>query len=284
MQTLFYVSSKEEQLGPFTLQDIGERLGEGELMPTDYLYLESVEDWVLLMEYKELADFMKPAKPKKPIPKPQVSDAVAQVASEQASAERRNEDRSTNLEEKKEEWFVLKGKDRFGPFSYREIIRMLQEKQVYEFDYVWKAPMKTWSRVAELEVFAAEEIEKMAGSDDPGVQQLFFRRRHARAQHGASLIVHDNHKVWKGESLEISEGGAGIRMSNSMLLPGQKIFVHFKPSDGLPSFNVMCEVVNKKFVTGVRSSSTPVTYGVRFLAINGDMKDSIRDMAGSISA
>ena len=283
MQTLFYVSSKEQQLGPFTIQDVKEKLSAGELSPTDYIYLESVDDWVLLMEYQELAHDMKPAKPKKPVPKVNVEEVSEAPVAETASAAA-SEASSPSLTEKKEEWFVLKGKDRFGPFSYREIIRTLQEKQVFEFDYVWKAPMKTWSRVAELEVFAAEEIEKMAGSDDPGVQQLFFRRRHARAQHGASLIVHDNHKVWKGESLEISEGGAGIQMSNSMLLPGQKVFVHFKPSDGLPSFNVMCEIVNKKFVTGVRSSSTPVTYGVKFLAINGDMKENIRGMATNIPA
>lgn len=282
MQTLFYVSSKEQQLGPFTIQDVKEKLKAGEFSPTDYIYLESVDDWVLLMEYQELAHDMKPAKPKKPMVKPGESHQAV-VSAKEESVEV-SKDSSPSLTEKKEEWFVLKGKDRFGPFSYREIIRMLQEKQVFEFDYVWKAPMKTWSRVAELEVFAADEIEKMAGSDDPSLQQLFFRRRHVRAQHGASLIVHDNHKVWKGQSLEISEGGAGIQMSNSMLLPGQKVFVHFKPSDGLPSFNVMCEIVNKKFVTGVRSSATPVTYGVKFLAINGDMKENIRGMATNVPA
>ena len=68
-------------------------------------------------------------------------------------------------------------------------------------------------------------------------------------------------------------------MHNSMLLPGQKVFVHFKPSDGLPSFNVMCEVVNKKFVTGVRTSNSAVTYGVRFLQMNGDIKTEIRGIA-----
>jgi hypothetical protein len=275
MQTVFYVSSGEEQLGPFSIEEIGGKLKAGALSPTDYLYLESVEDWVLLMEYKELAGFLKPkkpAKPAKPAPSAQQHDA------NHAAAQNEETNAANKLEEKKEEWYVLKGSDRFGPFSYRELIRMLQEKQVYEFDYVWKAPMETWARVAELECFHADEIAKLSESEDPSVQQLFFRRRHARKKHGASLIVHDNAKVWKGEAMEISEGGAGIQMHNSMLLPGQKVFVHFKPSDGLPSFNVMCEIVNKKFVTGVRNSHTPVTYGVRFLSMNGDMKDSIRNM------
>lgn len=272
MQTVFYVSSNNEQIGPFTVEEIGGKLQGGDLNPTDYMYLESVEDWVLLMEYSALTAFLKPKAPVKPKVKPAPAAALAEEV--EAS------DSDSELTLKKEEWYVLKGSDRYGPFSYREIIRMLQEKQVYEFDYVWKTPMETWARVAELECFAEDEISKLSESDDPTVQQLFFRRRHARTKHGASLIIHDNQKVWKGESLEVSEGGAGIQMHNSMLLPGQKVFVHFKPSDGLPSFNVMCEVVNKKFITGVRSNNSPVTYGVRFLSMNGDMKDNIRDMAG----
>ena len=275
MQTQFFVSVKEQQLGPFSLPEIGQKLSQGEFAPTDYLYLESVEDWVLLMEYPELSQYLAPVKPAKPKAPPKASDISAHPTNPASDS------KTASLEEKKEEWYVLKGQDRFGPFSYREVVRMLQEKQVYEFDYVWKAPMSTWERVAEVETFRAENIEKMLGSDDPSIKQLFFRRRHARKQYGASLIIHDNHKVWKGESFEISEGGAGIQMHNSMLLPGQKVFVHFKPSDGLPSFNVMCEIVNKKFVTGVRSSSTPVTYGVRFLAINGDMQESIREIASA---
>lgn len=271
MQSVFYVSSNNEQIGPFSVDEIGGKLQAGDLNPTDYMYLESVEDWVLLMEYSGLKAYLKPKAPMKPKVKPTIAEKLHEE--EKASSS------DTDMTTKKEEWYVLKGNDRYGPFSYREIIRMLQEKQVYEFDYVWKTPMETWARVAELECFATDEIEKLADSDDPSVQQLFFRRRHARTKHGASLIVHDNQKVWKGESLEISEGGAGIKMHNSMLLPGQKVFVHFKPSDGLPSFNVMCEVVNKKFVTGVRTNNAPVTYGVRFLSINGDMKDSIREMA-----
>ena len=141
MQTLFYVSSKEQQLGPFTIQDVKEKLSAGELSPTDYIYLESVDDWVLLMEYQELAHDMKPTKPKKPVPKVSVEEVSEAPVAETASAAA-SEASSPSLTEKKEEWFVLKGKDRFGPFSYREIIRMLQEKQVFEFDYVWKAPMK----------------------------------------------------------------------------------------------------------------------------------------------
>lgn len=269
MQTVYYVSSNDNQLGPFTIEEIGAKLQEGSLSPTDYLFLESVEDWVLLMEYQGLTDFLKPKKPSKPKMKPELN-----------TQEQTKEDSETdNMALKKEEWYVLKGSDRFGPFSYREIIRMLQEKQVYEFDYVWKSPMETWARVAELACFSQDEIGKLSGSEDPNLKQLFFRRRHARKKHGASLIIHDNQKVWKGESLEISEGGAGIQMHNSMLLPGQKVFVHFKPSDGLPSFNVMCEVVNKKFVTGVRTSNSAVTYGVRFLQMNGDIKTEIRGIA-----
>lgn len=278
MQTLFYLSVSEQQQGPFALQDVANKLKAGEVEPTDYIFVESVDQWLPLLEYKELQELIKPKAPSKPAPKTNAEPSQVEHQSYEEVQE------SAKHESPKEEWYVLKGDHRYGPFSYNEMLKMLQEKQVFEFDYVWKHPMDTWHRVAELESFHSHKIKELSLSDNPEIQQLFFRRRHSRVEFGGSLIIHDNQKVWHGDGLEISEGGAGIQMNNAMLLPGQKIFVHFKPSDGLPSFNALCEIVNKKYVKGVKNNTQPLFYGVKFISINGEDQQKLKQYTANKAA
>lgn len=175
------------------------------------------------------------------------------------------------------EWFILKGDNRYGPFAYLDLVKMLQEKSLYEFDFIWHNGMPSWKRVAELPDFAPDKIKHLKHSPDVDVSEVFFRRRHARARYGASLLVHNNKTVWKGESLEISAGGAAIVIENATLQPGQILFLHFKPGDGVPPFNAICTVVNKQYVQNTQSVNAPVRYGVKFTSISCNVQQSISD-------
>lgn len=168
-----------------------------------------------------------------------------------------------------QEWYVLKWDNKYGPFSYVEVVKMLQGKSIFEFDYIWRAGEENWKRIAEVEHFHADAIKELfKQKEDPTIKDSFFRRRHERKHFNGSIIVHDNDKVWKGSAIEISEGGAGILMQNSLIKPGEKIFLHVKPGDNVPPFNAICEVVSKKFNKGVNSREESVKYGVKFLKIN----------------
>ena len=80
-------------------------------------------------------------------------------------------------------------------------------------------------------------------------------------------MVHDNKKVWKGQGFEISSGGAGIIMEHSMIVPGQVLYLHFKPADVVPPFNAVVEVVSKRFLKGVKHKDQTIHYGVKFTSI-----------------
>ena len=41
------------------------------------------------------------------------------------------------------EWFVLKGENRFGPFNYTDLVKMLQQKVVFPFDFIWHAGLQS---------------------------------------------------------------------------------------------------------------------------------------------
>ncbi len=273
MQEQFYVSHNGAQMGPLSVEQIVEKMRANELGAADFLYDESKGDWILLMEHQAVAQQIstqaqaKPAKPAKLPPK---------------AANVENGAKSNNVEAKVansdgREWFVLKGDNKFGPFAFLDLVRMLQEKVIFEFDYVWNSELANWARIAEMEEFNSERIKDLALSKKIEVGNIFFRRRHRRVRFGGSIIVHDNKNVWKGQTLEISEGGAGIIMDNSMILPGQTLYLHFKPGDGVPPFNAVCEVVSKKYVDRVAHKDTPIRYGVKFVSISSTAQRSIQD-------
>ena len=118
----------------------------------------------------------------------------------------------------------------------------------------------------------------MKNSGDLDVSEIFFRRRHARSKYGCSLIVHNNKTVFRGHSMEISEGGAGIMIENPEIAPGQTIYLHFQPGDGVPPFNAVCTVVSKQWVDAT-SKTAPVKYGVKFVSISQAVRERIRDYA-----
>ena len=176
-----------------------------------------------------------------------------------------------------QEWYILKWDNKYGPFSYIEIVKMLQGKSVFEFDYIWKNGQDNWKRIAEVENFHSEKIKELfKHKEDPTVKDSFFRRRHERKSFNGSIIIHDNDKVWKGSAIEISEGGAGIVMNNSLIKPGEKVFLHVKPGDNVPPFNAICEVVSKKF-TKIADREAPVKYGVKFLKIHSNHLENIKE-------
>jgi c-di-GMP-binding flagellar brake protein YcgR len=269
MANQYFVSHNNEQQGPYTVEQIVSHVKDGELVPVDYIYDEDKGDWVMLMDFHELAPKLEALKPSAP-PKPKKQEKA------KAKAEPAN-----NFEH---EWYVLKGENKFGPFAYPDVIKMLQQGVVYEFDFAWHNGMENWQRIAELEAFSHENVKKLKDTLMPEISEVFFRRRHRRAKYGATVLIHDNKKLWKGEGVEISAGGAGVVMENSMVVPGQKLYLHFKPGDGVPPFNAICEVVSKRYEEGVKSQSESVRYGVKFLTISSEAKKFLQDYTKKAAA
>ncbi len=276
MAKKYFVSKDEQSLGPFTIEEIGKMIKSQDLSVIDYIYDEDQEDWCSLMQFEAVQEFLAKKKPKiKPVAekispdKTEITDIKGKLVQ--------------TKDPEKQEWYVLKGEKKYGPFTYTDIVRMLQEKSIFEFDYIWQKKMDSWQRIAETDCFSKEQIKKLQ-KDHTSDSEVFFRRRHSRANIGSSIIVHDNQKVWKGKGIEISEGGCGLEINNSMLLPGNKIFIHFKPAEDLPSFNAVCEIVSKKFVKNIKAENTPIRYGVKFISIESEVKKDIRKIIKSKAA
>ena len=292
----YLVSRQSQQSEPLALEEIAARVRAKELDLFDYIYDLEKDDWVLLMEFAPLAAKLRTNKPSKP---PQVGTGTtdAETKTEVAQAELADEAVSeitqvtktaiampTPTVAKSEpvevnfhvaahtiiEWYVLKGENRFGPFNHTDLVRMLQQKVVFPFDFVWHAGMDTWKRVGQVADFDSANIRKMFVERNVATKEdIFVARQFPRRKFNGRLIVHDGMTLWRGDGVEISRGGVGVTMQNAKVLPGQQLTLHFTQQSDWPAFNAVCEVVSKKIL----SDNKPVEYGLRFLSMTRETQE-----------
>ncbi len=242
----FYVAHHGIQKGPWSLNEISQKLSSKELEWNDYIYDQKLEDWVLILEFPALTSLFNKS----------FKNPIVEVKSTKVSNDTEN-DRA---------WYILKQNNNYGPFSKQEMVQMLQSKTLFEYDFIWKKNQDSWKRLSDIEEFSPQQIKAMYqvwSADKDG--EIFYRRRHARADYQSSLIVHDRTKIYAAHSLEISAGGAGLTIDKADFAMNNELYLHFRPSDQVPAFNAVCKVVMK---TGIK-------YGVQFTHVSAAIKDVI---------
>jgi hypothetical protein len=299
-QIEFYVSKGENQLGPWTVQEMASKLAAGEIAVTDFTFDDAQNDWVALFQCEAFQAYMKSQKPKSAPPKratpasSKESSPVSSGTSVSAAQAPKNapvdapadivtSQASEAAKPTSQEWFVQKGQHRYGPFSYLGVIRALQEKTVYEFDLCWKNGMNEWIRIAEHEDFQADKIRALTG-ETQSEEKVFAQRQHPRIGFETEVLVHDNRSVWLGRAFEGSVGGSGLVIENATLVPGQTVLLHFAENANLPAFNALCEIVGKKFAKDVRDPKSPVQYSVRFVKLDAQAEARVQKYFQSHSA
>lgn len=255
-----YLISHQGQESQFTLDEVVAKVRAKEIELFDYIFDEAKQDWVLLMEHAELSAKLKSNKPPRP---PQNAPLKVENVVPMPTAVVSKDAHAIS------EWFILKGENKFGPFSYTDVVKMLQQKVVFPFDFIWHSGLERWCRVAELNDFTEDNIRKLFTTNEGKKKDVFVERQFKRKKFEGRVLVHDNLTLWKGQGFEISKGGVGVTMKNALVVPGQQVFVHFKGEGTFPAFNAVCEVVSKKFV----NDDTPVQYGLRFLSLTQEVQD-----------
>ncbi len=252
----YFIAHLGIQKGPWTIDEITMRLNQKNLMWNDYIYDEKSKDWILILESPLFTSLFNNSF-KTPI-KSTVSQKIA------------------NDPVRDRSWYILKQENNYGPFSLLEMIQMLQSKTLFEFDFIWRHGLDSWKRLAEVADFSPDRIKVIFDSvnTEQSVtdKEIFFRRKHARAQYGSSLILHDRQKLYKAESFEISAGGAGFVSASLNFELDKQLYMHFKPSDQIPAFNAICKIV----------SHYGDKYGVRFLHVSAATKDKISQFTSSL--
>lgn len=269
----YFVNNGTTNLGPFSFEEILTKVKAGELKTSYTVFMHEEGNWIPIQQHPEFVKFnLSQNKQYKvelpPLPVTKKQEPVEAVAKTSAPA-------SSGIGD----WYILKNGERKGPFAFIEVVKQLQEKACFEYDYAWRQGLENWTRLAEISDFHPENIRRLMKSDVTKGQDVFFRRKHARVGYECPIIAHDNKSFWSGYTIEIGEDGAGIVIENAMLMPGQNVYLHFKAGPQTKAFNVLCEIVSKKYIKNVRNVYTPMIYGVKFINIPKQEKDLIKSLS-----
>lgn len=163
------------------------------------------------------------------------------------------------------EWFVLKGKYKYGPYSYTEMIGFIQDQMLYKFDYVWNSNLESWTCISDLSEFSEDRLQSLVKSNPN--HDVFKRRQHTRVLASIPIYAHDNKKVWPATTETLSEGGASIKINNPSLLPGDTINLHFKSGPDWNAFNCQAQIIAKKYTKSQINKNTSFVYAIKFSEI-----------------
>ncbi len=165
------------------------------------------------------------------------------------------------------EWFVLKNEDKLGPFSYTEMIQLLQESKLFPFDYVWTDGMDTWTPVADVEAYSPARLAKMMVSEE--MQTAFAKRRFPRVDASLPVMVHNDDRFGSGLLQSLSVGGALVNVDLPTLLPQETVLVHCRGIEGMiEPFNFEFSISNKSWNRNRIQHKSKVSYAGSFVEIS----------------
>lgn len=161
-------------------------------------------------------------------------------------------------------WYVLVGDQKYGPYEYKSMIRMLQTNQLMDYNYVWAPHIESWTQIHQIEEFSTSRLKLMI-QNDPDFKETFVKRVHARAPANAPILGHNHIRFFDGQIVSVSEAGALCMLNTPLIQLGDKLKLHIKSGpDNTPAFNVEGEVIRKNFSKQRLNSKSGLYYAVRF--------------------
>lgn len=166
-----------------------------------------------------------------------------------------------------QQWFILRGEMKYGPYEYKSLITMIQNGELFDYNYVWSSHLENWTLLGELQEFSKDRLCRLIETKDH-LSGSFKDRKVPRVDLETPVYAHNDHNFFDGHTLSVSENGALVLLNDPLLQLGQKILLHFRTSEKNPqNFNVLCEIVRKNFSKQRLNVKSGLHYAVRFLQV-----------------
>lgn len=177
------------------------------------------------------------------------------------------------------QWYILRGESKYGPFEYMAMIQLMQKNELYDYNYVWAPHLESWTLAGELAEFSQDRVARLI---ENGVLQptgSFIDRQADRADVSIPVYGHNGHLFFDGQSLSVSQNGALLLLNTPLLLPGQEVQVHFRGlSPNHAAFNVRAQIVRKNFTRTRINVKSGLHYAVRFIQVSPTGADVLKEL------
>lgn len=160
------------------------------------------------------------------------------------------------------QWFILKGENKEGPYSYENLIQKIQNSELYEYNYVWSSHLENWTLIAELPDFSHDRMRNIIITNTP-MKTAFKQRKHDRIDIELPIFAHNKERLFAGKTTSISLGGASFIINDPLIYPGNQIIIHFENEQS--PFRVRGEVLRKSYVSKKINAKSSLHYAVRFI-------------------
>lgn len=161
-------------------------------------------------------------------------------------------------------WYVLMGDQKYGPYEYKTMIEMLQSHQLMDYNYAWASHMASWTQIHQIEEFSKDRFQLLL-KEETELQTAFIPRQNKRVEVTAPILGHNNVRFFDGQVVSVSEAGALCLINSPLVQVGDKLKLHIKSgTNSSASFNVEAEVVRKNFSKNRLNSKSGLYYAVRF--------------------
>jgi len=161
-------------------------------------------------------------------------------------------------------WFYMRNNEQVGPFSYDEMIGLMQNQIVYDFDYCWAPQLTNWTRLADTQEFQKSTLKLYYDKQ----AEVFQKRQLPRIETSIPLFVTRDGQMWRGEIGSISEKGCSINSLDAYSKPGDEIQLHLAFYDSeIDSFNVKGKIISKQFTEIKNIKNQSFKYVVLFTEI-----------------
>ena len=169
------------------------------------------------------------------------------------------------LKKQESKWYILRGENKFGPFELTTMIAMIQNGELFDYNYVWATHMDGWQLLGEVEEFSKDRLSLIIKTQDP-LSHAFSSRGSDRAEITIPISGHNDEFFFNGHLISISVNGALVLINNPLLLPGQKLMLNLAQNAiNVKSFNVLAQIVRKNFSRQRLNVKSGLNYAVKFL-------------------
>lgn len=161
-------------------------------------------------------------------------------------------------------WYILIKNQKHGPFSYKDMIEMIQSNQLMNYTHVWSPHLEQWTALHLLEDFSQDRMRLLIQNHDE-LKTAFIQRQGPRVYKNIPVLGHNGSFFFDGMIQSISEKGALCLINSPLVSVKDKIKLIIKNNENFGrSFNLEALVIRKNQSQQRLNSKSGLFYIIKF--------------------